>query len=263
MVRNSERDYRDFFKWIRTLPCDLGRKGAGFFILGLLAFLGGAVVVAISTELNRVAYGLSIVAFGLALISVSIGLISIGAAYKSSKQTNSIEERGSEMERHSKMKWVIWLEVACIVFIMLGVACFITGLCKSDYSWLSAGWGCGSVGVGLVALKLGVESRKQMRAMSNMEVREKMAMMYAYLGKQKERVECDRKAALELADWVDEELKQDFDKVWEEYQRLIESDSRVSESIETRLTRIEDKLDRIVNANRTSEVEKNEKADRS
>ena len=56
-----------------------------------------------------------------------------------------------------------------------------------------------------------------MRALANFVFHEKIAIIDSYRGNQKEQLGHDRQAALELAEWVEPELRQEFEDLWQDF----------------------------------------------
>jgi len=82
---------------------------------------------------------------------------------------------------------------------------------------IALGLGFTSTGLGFISYRLGKESSETMIAMGNLVFHEKIAILSSYLGKQKEQIEHDQRAALEFEKWVDPRLRQEFDQLWQEF----------------------------------------------
>ncbi len=207
----TESNQTGLIKWVWRLPHGWGRMGVLLFVLGFLAMVGGAI-----KEWGTVGSGIAIVALGLASISVGIGFISVSAAYKSDKQKETTEGSGDSVtKKEKKTKRIEWYALALplgIGLLVIGISCFGIGLYYSNLTAISVGLAFASVGLGSVAIWLGVESKKQMKAMAKLDVCEKIAIMYAQTGDREKRIEWDGKAALELKQWVEPELWREFEK---------------------------------------------------
>lgn len=115
-----------------------------------------------------------------------------------------------------------------VMLFLLGFVALVVGAVKE---WMAVGSGMAIVAVGLASISVGIgfisveaayKSDTQMKAMANLEVREKIAMIYSYMGKQQERIDWDRKAAFELKDWVEPELWKKFEEAQQNYREFIE-----------------------------------------
>jgi len=104
-----------------------------------------------------------------------------------------------------------------IGFLFLGIAGLGAGL---YYDHLTA------IFIGLTAVVLGVtvfsiasvrNSDAQMRAVANLVLHEKIAIMQSYFGKQQEQIEHDRQAAGEFGRWADPSLREEFEELWQQF----------------------------------------------
>jgi hypothetical protein len=112
-----------------------------------------------------------------------------------------------------------------------------------------------SFALAFLALHLSKRSDDKMKAMARSAFHEKMAVIYGYMGREKERRESDIKAAEELRGWVGGDLQREYGKLRKEYNKLVEgdimdtSDEDSSESdigaIKKDLGEIKESLDRI------------------
>ncbi|MBA7624029.1 hypothetical protein ES703_31433 [subsurface metagenome] len=105
---------------------------------------------------------------------------------------------------------------------IIGITLFVIGICFDALNLVALGLAFISISLGLNARQLGEESKKQMKAVANRDVCDKIAMMYAYMGNQQERNDWGRKAALELKDWVKPELWKKFEEAQQKHREHIE-----------------------------------------
>lgn len=109
-----------------------------------------------------------------------------------------------------------------IAFATIGAGLFLIGFIVSlsaedKLRFITAGLAFFSAGLGLLAYRLGLESRQRTRAISNADFHEKIAMMYKYMGIEQDRIKHDLEAALELREWIKEDVKKEFLRACECY----------------------------------------------
>jgi len=104
-----------------------------------------------------------------------------------------------------------------IAFIYLGIVSLGIGL---YYDYLNAtlvGLALIAVGIAIYSIASIRGSYRRMRAIANLVFHEKIAIIDSYIGNQQEQIEHDRRAALELSDWAEPTLKQEFEELWQEF----------------------------------------------
>ena len=102
-----------------------------------------------------------------------------------------------------------------IAFVYLGIVGLGLGL---YYDYLGAtllGLALITVGIAIYSIASVRGSYRRMRAIANLVFHEKIAIIDSYMGNQQEQLEHDRQAALELSEWVEPRLKQEFEELWQ------------------------------------------------
>lgn len=113
--------------------------------------------------------------------------------------------------------------VAGMLLVYLGIVSLGIGI---YYRYMPASL----LGLALVAVGMAIyfaasarASFQQMRAMANLVFHEKAAILLSYLGKRREQIEHDRRAANEFERWVEPRLKHELEGLW---QQFLESNTR-------------------------------------
>lgn len=130
------------------------------------------------------------------------------------------EDQPVQKKKSSRMRgWGFTLLVLGLLTVI--ISGFLLGFDVTDQdtgiALIALGLGLSAVGLGFISYRLGKESLETMRAMGNLVFHEKIAILSGYLGKQKEQIEHDQRAALEFEKWVEPRLRQEFEQLWQEF----------------------------------------------
>jgi acetylglutamate kinase len=104
-----------------------------------------------------------------------------------------------------------------IAFLYLGLISLGMGLYHDYMTAVLIGLGLIAVGVAINAIASVRGSTRRMRAIANLVFHEKIAIIDSYRGNPQEQIEHDRQAALELSEWVEPGLRQEFDELWQDH----------------------------------------------
>jgi acetylglutamate kinase len=104
-----------------------------------------------------------------------------------------------------------------IGFLFSGIAGLGAGLYYDHLTAIYIGLALVALGATVFSIVSVRNSQAQMRAMANLVLHEKIAIIQSYLGKQQEQIEHDRQAAGEFERWADPSLREEFEELWQKF----------------------------------------------